>query len=177
MKLKKGFIQVYTGDGKGKTTAAIGVAVRAAGAGLKVLFCQFFKKGKFKISEEKILKKIKNIKFIRFDQDAPYFNKKIDMKNLKNILKKDIEKILNAIASKKYDVIILDEFSYVLKFGLVDKKMLIKRFLKKPDNLEIIITGRYPDKDLIKIADLVSVIKNKKHYFNKKFLARKGIEF
>ncbi len=177
MKLKKGFIQVYTGNGKGKTTAAAGLAIRAAGANLKVFFCQFLKKGNFQISEEKILKRIKNIKFIRFNQEAPFFNKNLNSEKLKEKVNKDISKVFKIISSKKFDVVILDEFTYLLNLKLVDKNSIIKNLLKKPEFVEIIITGRDADRDLIKIADLVSVIKNKKHYFNKKIFARKGIEY
>lgn len=177
MKLKKGFIQIYTGNGKGKTTAAIGLAIRAAGAGLKVFWGQFFKKGRFEVNEEKILKKIKNIKFVRFDQDSPFFNKKINFKKIKSKILKDIKKVFKIISSQKYNIIILDEFTYLIKYGILNKKEIIKKIIEKPQNVEIVITGRYADKDLIKIADLVSEIKNKKHYFNKKIIARRGIEF
>jgi cob(I)alamin adenosyltransferase len=78
---------------------------------------------------------------------------------------------------KKYDVIVLDEFTYLFKFGLIDKKEVIKSLINKPSNVEIIITGRYADKDLKKISDLISVIKKQKHYFDKKIFARKGIEY
>ena len=176
MKLKKGLIQIYTGDGKGKTTSAIGSAIRAAGAGLSVAFFQFLKYGKFKSSEEKILGKIKKIKFIKFKEKSPLFSK-IDKEKLKKQIQKDMEIVWNTIFLKKYDLIILDEFTYLLNMKLLDLGAFLDKIKQKPENVEIIMTGRNAPKEIVKIASLVSFIKKIKHPFDKKILARKGIEY
>lgn len=176
MKLKKGLIQIYTGDGKGKTTAAIGAAIRAAGTGLSVAFFQFLKYGKFQNNEEKILKKIDNIKFIKFKQKSPLFSK-INLEKLKQQIQKDMKIVWKTIFSKKYDLIILDEFTYLINFKLIDFNLFLEKINQKPKNVEIIITGRNASKKLVKIASLVSFIKKIKHPYDKKNYARKGIEF
>lgn len=176
MKLKKGLIQIYTGDGKGKTTAAIGAAIRAAGAGLSVVFFQFLKYGKFQNNDGKILKKIKKIRFIKFKEKSPLFSK-ISPEKLKQQIQKDMAIVWQTIFSKKYDLVILDEFTYLLNMKLLDLDLFLEKIKQKPKNMEIIITGRNAPKEIIKIASLVTFMKKIKHSFDKKICARKGIEF
>lgn len=173
----KGFIYLYTGNGKGKTTAAIGLAIRAAGSGKKVAFLQFLKAGKFICGEENILKSIKNIKFTKFTEPSTIFNKKINLQKLKLTAKKHIEIAVNLINSGKYDVVVLDELTYHFRYKTISVKEFFNKIKNKPDFVEIIITGRYAAKELVNKSDLISEIKKIKHPFDKGIKARKGVDF
>jgi cob(I)alamin adenosyltransferase len=166
-------IQVYTGNGKGKTTAAMGLALRAAGAGLKVYICQFAK-GK-PSSEIKLLKKIKNIRAEQFGR--PCFIRIAPKKKDLSLAKKGIAKIKRLIEKKRYDVIILDELNVALSLGLLPLKETLKLLNRAPKKIELIVTGRNAPPQILKEADLVSEIKEVKHYYRKGAKARKGIEF
>jgi len=166
-------IQVYTGDGKGKTTAALGLALRAAGAGLKIYIGQFVK-GKH-YSELNALKKIKNIKLEQFGRTC--FVRKTPSKEDVESAKNGLEKIKKIIAQKIYDVVILDEVNIALKFKLLELKDIVSLIKKTPEKMELVLTGRNAPNAILKIADLVSEIKEKKHYYKKGIKARRGIEF
>jgi len=166
-------IQVYTGEGKGKTTASLGLAIRAVGAGLKVYIAQFCKKRQY--SELKVLRKIKGIKVEQFGRRC--FIRGRPSEEDKRLAKKGLEKVKKIIQEKKYDVVIMDEINICFYFKLLKVKELIEIIKSLPKNIEIILTGRYAPKEIIKIADLVSEIKEIKHYFKKGIIARKGIEF
>ncbi len=146
-----GFIHVYTGDGKGKTTAALGLALRAIGNGFKVIMFQFLKERE--CGEHKV--RIENFKIIR-------------MKNF------DINEILKEI--EKYDVVILDEVFNAIYKGIVKLEDLVSLLKNRPENVEIILTGRNAPKEIIEIADLVTEMRKIKHYYDKGVKARKGIE-
>jgi len=169
-----GKLQIYTGNGKGKTTAAIGLSIRAAGRGAKVYFVQFLKNQK--TGEQKTLPLIKNIVFKRFGFKEFIINNKILKQHIQTTEKaiKYIDKIL---IKEKIDLLVLDELNIILYYNLItiDKVKEIINICKEK-NIEIIITGRKPNKQLIKIADLVTEMKEIKHYF-KTTNARKGIEF
>lgn len=165
-------IQVYTGQGKGKTTAALGLALRAAGAGLKVYIAQFIK-GKT-CSEHRALKKFKNIKIEQFGSGC--FVKKIS-KNDEKIFKAGMAAVKKALKDKKYDLVIMDEINVALKLGLLDCNELIRILKGVPRKREVILTGRDAPCGILELADLVSEIKEVKHYFRKGVSARKGIEY
>jgi|ERR1035437_1807690 cob(I)alamin adenosyltransferase len=175
--MKNGLIQVYTGAGKGKTTAAIGLAIRAAGAGLKVAFYQFLKGGEFPVSEEKILSSFTDIDFIRFNQTTPLFDRKASVEALAGQVQSDLETAANTIANGNYDLIILDELTHLVNFRLVEESKVLKMLDSKSAKLEIVITGRNASKGLLKRADLVTEMKEVKHPFKKGVKARKGIDF
>jgi len=166
-------IQVYTGNGKGKTTAALGLALRAAGAGLNVYIAQFAK-GRI-CSEHKALEKIKNIKVEQFGRG--YFIRgkplAIDVESARSAL----EKIKKIIACGDYRVIILDEINVALKLKLVCLKDVLDLIKHTPATIELVLTGRGAPAPIIKAADLVSRINEVKHYYAKGLKARKGIEF
>jgi cob(I)alamin adenosyltransferase len=169
----KGYVQVYTGNGKGKTTAAIGLAVRAAGAGLKVFIAQFCKG--FDYSELKALRlfkdsiKVKQYGKRTFIHGRPgEADKKFAMEGL--IASKE------AIKSGKYDVIILDEANIAVHFNLLSIDDLLDIIDSKPEDVELVITGRHARKELIKKADLVTRMCEIKHYYRQDVKARKGIE-
>ncbi|MBU4345830.1 MAG: cob(I)yrinic acid a,c-diamide adenosyltransferase [Candidatus Omnitrophica bacterium] len=166
-------IQVYTGKGKGKTTAALGLAIRAAGAGLEVYICQFAK-GMF-YNELKALKRFKNIKVAQFGGRC--FIKKIPSPKDMALARKGLRQVNKIISQKNYNMVILDEINIALKLKLVELNDVIELIKKAPKNLELILTGRGAHPAIIKLADLVSEIKDKKHYYKKGIKARKGIEF
>lgn len=166
-------IQVYTGNGKGKTTAALGLALRSAGNGHKVYIAQFCKGMRY--GELNIIKKIKNIKLEQFGRAC--FIKRSPTKEDKELAAKGMAKAKEHLSKGIYRLIILDEINIALKLGLLelkDVKGLIKKF---PKNAELVLTGRYAHPDIIKLADLVSEIKEVKHYFKKGVRCRRGIEF
>ena len=165
-------IQVYTGRGKGKTTAALGLALRAAGAGLKVYIAQFIK-GKT-CSEHRALKKFKNIKIEQFGSGC--FVKKIKKEDEK-LFKSGLTAAKKALKNKKYDLVIMDEINVALKLGLLDCNELIRILKRVPRKREVILTGRDAPCGILELADLVSEIKEVKHYFRKGVSARKGIEY
>jgi len=169
-----GKTQIYTGNGKGKTTAAIGQAIRCVGSGAKVYFVQALKGQK--TSEQKILNSIPNIVFKKFGFKKFIINKKIEKEHI-TTTKKAIEYVDFILKNKKIDLLVLDEFNLLLYYNLITLEKF-KEIIKtcKLKNIELIITGRYADKEIIKLADLVTEMKEKKHYF-KTTTARKGIEY
>lgn len=166
-------IQVYTGNGKGKTTASLGLALRAAGAGLKVFIGQFVKGRDY--SELNSLKKIKNIKVEQFGRGC-FIRKKPDRKDIE-LAKKGLEKIKKIISKTVCDVVILDEINVALKLKLIKLEDVISLIKNTPKKTELILTGRYAYPKILKMADLVSEMKEVKHYYRKGVKARKGIEF
>lgn len=175
---KTGLIHIYTGEGKGKTSAAIGLAVRAAGNGLKVLFVQFLKGGE-ESGELKIFKVLQeNIEVIRFDQRHPIFFEKGDTKEGLIMAAKDALSLINEkIKSGKYDLVVLDEINNLVSQGWADVNELIEIIKERPKGVEIVLTGRGASTELIDMADYVTEMKAVKHPFKKGIKARKGIEY
>jgi cob(I)alamin adenosyltransferase len=173
----KGLIHVYTGKGRGKTTSAIGLAMRAAGHAKKVLILQFLKGGA-KDSGEIVAVKKSNIKVKRFKcQISPLFNSKVRISELKKSVKEAIAFSIKEIKSGKYDLIIMDEFNNLLGSNyasISDVKKIIKQ---KPRWIELVFTGRGAPEELIRMADYVTEMRMIKHPYNKGVKARKGIEF
>lgn len=177
MKLSKGLVQIYTGNGKGKTTAAIGQAIRAYGHNLKICIFQFLKPEDNFTGELVALKKL-NIKVIRHKEPYSF---KLPEKELELVkFKESLLKMLNNVkaAFKEYDMIILDEINNLLYLKIIDTKTIIDLINQKPDKVELILTGRNALLELIHIADLVTQMDAIKHpYVEKELLARKGIEY
>jgi len=170
--MKKGYVQVYTGNGKGKTTAAIGLAIRAAGAGLKVYFCQFLK-GR-PTSEIRILKKLHNQITVQRSGRKTFV---IDAEKCDfECARKCFQKVSRVIFKGEYDVVILDEINNAMAINLINSNDLVNVIKSKPMHVEIVLTGRNIPKEIIKIADLVTDMKEIKHYYSKGIGARKGIE-
>lgn len=172
---RKGYIQVYTGNGKGKTTAALGLALRAAGHGLRVYVGQFLKGQLY--GELLSVKKLSPL--ITIDQFGRkgfiHVTKNPDEEDIKRV-KRGLKKCLEAMLSKKYKIIILDEINVAVDFSLLSEEEVHKFLDQKPDDVEIIMTGRYAPHSFIKRADLVTEMKEKKHYYAKGVRARNGIE-
>ncbi|MDO8686761.1 MAG: cob(I)yrinic acid a,c-diamide adenosyltransferase [Candidatus Berkelbacteria bacterium] len=170
-----GKLHIYTGDGKGKTTTALGLALRAIGSNKKVALVQFMKKPI--CSEHKAIKKYK-LPIDVFAYGIGFYKILGDKKTEKQheaIVQKAWKKVQGVINSKKYDLIILDEINVVIGFGLLSVDIVIDTI--KTSKSEIVLTGRNAHSKLIKIADLVTEMKKKKHYFDKGVKARKGIEY
>lgn len=166
-------IQVYTGNGKGKTTAALGLSLRAAGAGLKVYICQFLK-GRY-YCELASLKKLSNIKIEQYGRSC--FIKRAANNKDRELAACGLEAVKKALSGRHYDVLILDEINVAVKLGLLKLKEVINLIENTPKETELILTGRCAHPAIIKLADLVSEIKDKKHYYRKGVKARRGIEF
>ena len=169
----KGYIQVYTGNGKGKTTAAIGLSVRAAGAGLNVFIAQFIKMGEY--SEIKSLKKFSD-RITTNQYGRGQFIKGKPSKEDKAAARKGLSAVRNALLSGKYDIIILEEGNVAVSIGLLSVGDIIDLLEMKPDHVEIVITGRNASPEIIEKADLVTEMKDVKHYYTNGVTARTGIE-
>ncbi len=172
MKSNLGKIHIYTGSGKGKTTAALGLALRAAGAGFKVYIVQFLKGQDY--SELKSLKAIKKIIVKRFGEKT--FIHKIGTNPDKIAAIDALEWSKKVLNSNNFDVVILDEIFLVVFFKLISVSDLKKLIQKKPMNVELVLTGRKAPKEIIKLADYVTEMKEIKHPYQKGLQARRGIE-
>ncbi len=168
-----GMLHVYCGNGKGKTTAAIGLAVRAAGAGMSVFIAQLMKGSD--TSELVILKSIENITLMRCEKDLGFVKSMTQAE--KEQMKIWHDNMLHEAFEKSFDMVILDEFFSAYNYGLMDKEYAEERIFSSLDNSEIALTGRGPDEKFLKRADYVSEILAVRHPFEKGIRARKGIEF
>lgn len=166
-------IQVYTGCGKGKTTACLGLALRAAGAGLKVYIAQFLKNQPS--GELAALKRIKNIRLERFGRSC--FVKGRPTAKDKELAQRGLDKVKRLVGQRLYDVVILDELNAVLKLKLVSLSEVLSIMDNAPSDMELVLSGRDAPQEVIKRADLVSDIRQVKHYFRDGLKARRGIEF
>lgn len=170
----KGYIQVYTGNGKGKTTAAFGLALRAVGAGMKVFIGQFVK-GKSYNENVAIARHLKNITVKQYGLGCFIVNTPTD-DDIK-AAGKGLDEMRKIIQKGKYDMVIMDEVNIALYYKLIDIKDLLEIIKTKPEHVELVLTGRYAPQELIDKADLVTEMKEIKHYYSKGIEARKGIEY
>ncbi len=170
----KGYIQIYTGNGKGKTTAALGLVLRAVGAGKKAFIAQFAK-GQIYSEIEAINYFLPTVTVKQYGLDCFIVNS--PTKDDIDIARKGLTEVAEIIQLHKYDVIVLDEANIALYYNLFTVEELIKVIESKPDETEIIITGRYAPPKLLEIADLVTEMQEIRHYYKKGVEARKGIEF
>ncbi len=170
MPLRKGFIHVYTGNGKGKTSAALGLCLRAAGRGLKCCFIQFIK-GK-KTGEMEAIKKLENIEFIQTGRHDYDFNvTEEDYKRARKGLEIAHKKL------KEFDVVVLDEINVAVHLGLIGKEELLNLIRNKPEKVELILTGRFAKREIVEIADYVTEFQLIKHPFYRGESAREGIDY
>ena len=175
--MRQGLIQIYTGDGKGKTTAAVGLACRAVAHGLKVC-CIYFHKNpeRWKYGEHDTLRKL-GIDIFGFAREHPHFYKKASLKKIREECLKGLEFVKKIYQEEKYDILILDEINISLRDGFLKEEEIMEILERKPENLELILTGRGASKRIIEKADLVSEIKNIKHPYESGIETRKGIEY
>jgi cob(I)alamin adenosyltransferase len=175
--MAKGLIHVYTGEGKGKTTAAFGLAIRSAGHGKRVLILQFLKSRTRNSGEIRTARK-SGIRVIKFkDQTSPLFDRTVRISDLKKSIKEAIVLSLEKIKSGKYDLVIMEEFNNAISNGYATLKDIKKIIKEKPEELEIVFTGRGAPKELLEIADYVTEMRMVKHPANNGVMARKGIEY
>lgn len=174
--MKKGLIHIYHGDGKGKTTCGMGLCVRAAGAGNKVLIYQFLKNSKS--SERHILEKIPNITLMEGKEDAKFtFNMTDEEKEANKIYYGNVfKKICKEAVEGDYDVLFMDEVLHVINQKMIDEDEVLAFLKNKPEKLEVIMNGYYPSDRLREAADYISHIQKEKHPFDKGIPARVGIE-
>jgi cob(I)alamin adenosyltransferase len=171
----KGYIQVYTGNGKGKTTAALGLALRAAGCGLRTYVGQFLKGQTY--GELAAVRKLEP--FVTIEQ----FGRKGFVHVTENPDEEDIrraraglEKCRRAMLSGRFSIVVLDEITVALHFGLIQEQEVLDLLDGKPADVELVLTGRYAPRSLLRRADLVTEMKDKKHYYARGVRARRGIE-
>jgi cob(I)alamin adenosyltransferase len=168
----KGCVEVYTGNGKGKTTAAVGLAIRALGAGIKVFFAQFLKFGDY--SEIKILQNLENITCRQYG--AGGFVTREPSEEDRESARLGLEDALAVMKSGDYGVVILDEANVAYSLGLISGEELMSLVRGRPAGTELVLTGRGAPPELIESADLVTEMREVKHYFKSGLRARKGIE-
>jgi cob(I)alamin adenosyltransferase len=178
--LEKGLVQIYTGDGKGKTTAALGLALRAAGQGNKILVYQFLKPPCLNTGERAALSLLPAIKIESLDIQWDMAKSPKDPKAIstaQTAIHETLERLSKAAANREFDILILDEIVYCVSKGLAKLEDIENLIAKRDKHVEIILTGRGATPELIALADLVTEMKSIKHPFDKGTAARQGIEF
>ena len=173
----KGLIQVYTGAGKGKSTAAIGQAVRAAGHGLKVGLIFFFKDPEvFGYGEHNSLEKL-GIKTFLFAKKHPHFYSELNPDDVCQECSRGVEFIKELFLDPTWDMLVLDEINIAIRDGFLKEEEVLDLLEIKPEKLELILTGRGVTEKIIEKADLVSEVKEVKHPFSRGITSREGIEY
>ncbi|KJF43245.1 cob(I)yrinic acid a,c-diamide adenosyltransferase [Draconibacterium sediminis] len=170
----KGYVHIYTGNGKGKTTAAFGLALRASGADKKVFIAQFIKGKTY--SEIKAVQNYLPQTEVKQYGNGYFIKKKPNDSDIETALQ-GLYEINEMVKSERYDLIILDEIFIALHYKLISVEAVRQLITTKPANLELVLTGRYAPDEIIELADLVTEMKEVKHYYKKDVPARKGIEF
>ena len=170
----KGYIQIYTGNGKGKTTAALGLALRAAGRNLRVFFGQFVKGMPY--GEHRALEKYRSqIRIEQFGREC-FINRSPEKEDI-DAARKGWDLCRKVLTSGEYDLIVLDEIGIALYYCLITPEELKAYIKEKPENVELVLTGRKIPEDLFPLADLVTEMREVKHYYTLGVEAREGIEF
>ncbi len=174
--LEKGLVQVYTGKGKGKTTASLGLAFRAAGQGLNVFMIQFLKADKIG-GEHKAAKILPNISIEQYGA-AQFYKKKEEAEKIhREKALEGLKRAREVVMGEEYDMVILDEINVVLDYNLIPLEEILKLIGEKPQKVELVLTGRNAPSEIIEQADLASEITMVKHPFSQGIKARKGIEY
>ncbi|MBW2490083.1 MAG: cob(I)yrinic acid a,c-diamide adenosyltransferase [Deltaproteobacteria bacterium] len=169
----KGCIQIYTGNGKGKTTAAIGLAIRASGYGMKTYIGQFMKGQHY--GELTALLNHPHITIEQYGDIECVHREEVTQKHIDQA-QQGLKQARKAMHSHQYDIIILDEINVAVWFELITTEEVLELLNERPRNVELILTGRYAPEAFIEIADLVSDVKEIKHYYNRGVKARTGFE-
>ncbi len=171
-RLSRGFVQVYTGNGKGKTTAALGLAIRAAGRGFSVFIGQFMK-GVFygELAIEKFTGG--KVQIRQFGTDSLVHTAD---EHDRRLAQKGLEICRNAVQSGNFNICVLDEVNIAVHMGLLDVKSVVELVKSRPENVEMILTGRYAPQEILDLADYISEMKEIRHPYQKGVPAREGIE-
>lgn len=171
---QEGLLHLYIGRGKGKTTAALGLALRACGAKKKVCFVRFLKPGTS--SEIAVLRRLK-VRVVSFEERHPCFYKRASISSLKKIVSEDLKKTKAIVKDKRNELIVLDEILYLLEKKLVKEADILRIMKLKPPKTELILTGGSASRAVMNLADYVSTIKATRHPYRKGIPARPGIEY
>jgi cob(I)alamin adenosyltransferase len=174
-KKDEGLIQIFTGNGKGKTSAALGSILRAVGHGLKV-FIVFFMKGKYPYGEFSSLPRLPNVEVASFGLRCLVDRNNINPEEIKQA-ELALQTAREAMLSGKYDIVVLDEVNVAVYFKLIPLDDVIRLIDEKPPRVELILTGRYAEDTIIERADLVTEMRKVKHPYDQGVKARKGIEY
>ena len=174
MSLEKGLIHIYTGNGKGKTTAAIGLGVRACGNGLKVYMIQFMKGRRY--SEIDSIDSLKNFSVVQFGRDEFVSKENPEQIDI-DLAQKGLDHTKEIIKKGQYDVVILDEINVAVDYKLIALDEVLKLMDEKPSHMELVLTGRYSHPEMVKYADVVSEILEIKHPYQNGVQSRKGIDW
>lgn len=173
-RLKSGMIQVYTGDGKGKTTAALGLALRALGHGFRVYMIQFMK-GDAEYGELRAGRHIEGLTIRQFGR-TDFVDREHPAAEDISFARQGLEHARTIMTAGRYDLLILDEINVAMDFGLIPVETVLDLMKKKPGNMELVLTGRDAPEQVIRAADLVTEMRQIKHYYQKGRTARDGIE-
>ena len=175
--MARGMIHIYCGDGKGKTTAATGLAVRAAGCGMKVLFARFLKNENS--GELRILDSVPEIEVLHLERSYGFFNTLTDeeKEEVRQMYGQLWELIREKISGGQFQMLVIDEFMAAYRYGLIGREEALDLLTGKPEALELVLTGRNPGPELTELADYVSEIRKVKHPFDHGIMARRGIEY
>ncbi|MBU0703860.1 MAG: cob(I)yrinic acid a,c-diamide adenosyltransferase [Chloroflexi bacterium] len=171
--LSRGYVQVYTGDGKGKTTAALGLALRASGHGMRTYVGQFMKGQPY--GELHALRDHPYITVEQYGDVRCIRREEVTPEHVAQA-RRGLERAREAMLSDEYDVVVLDEVNVAIWFGLLDVEQVLAFLDEKPERVEVILTGRRAPQDLIERADLVTEMREVKHYYKQGVAAREGIE-
>lgn len=172
---RRGLIIVFTGEGKGKTSAALGMVLRAAGHGMRIGVFQFIK-GKWHPGELKALSLLPTVEVVRYG--AGIIRNREDLSEDTELVKEGWERARKAITENGYDMVVLDEINYALRRGFLDVHEVLEVLRRRPPGMHVILTGRYAPEVLIDEADLVTEMRLVKHHLKEKGIrAQKGIEF
>ena len=170
---EKRFVQIYTGNGKGKTTAALGLSLRASGHGLKTYFGQFMKGRHY--GELTALRDHPHITIDQYGDMKCIHRDEVTQQHI-DLAKDGLRAVHTAMVSGQYDIVVLDEINVAIWFGLVTVEEVLDVLKDRPENVEVILTGRFAPEKLIEAADLVSEMMEVKHYYTRGVLARDGFE-
>ena len=177
MKKTDGLVHIYTGTGKGKTTASVGLGVRALSHGLKVCYSFFNKKpDKYGYTEVDTLEKL-GAKIIGQSLEHPAFNTSVTKEQMQITTKQSVDEIDEMIHAEHFDMLIMDEIIISVRDGFIDEDYLINFIKNRPENLELVLTGRGATKNLIEIADYVSEVNKIKHPMDNGVASREGVEY
>jgi cob(I)alamin adenosyltransferase len=174
-RLETGLVQVYTGDGKGKTSAALGLALRAVGRGLKIYIIQFIKGG-FDYGELYVVPQLSNLELKAFGRGR-FITEKPPKEEDVRLAREAFEFAKKIVVGGEYDVVVLDEVNVALGLKLIDMDDVVRLVKSKPKHVELVLTGRNAPAEIIELADLVTEMKEVKHPFRKGVPPRKGIEY
>ncbi|MCK3685230.1 cob(I)yrinic acid a,c-diamide adenosyltransferase [Maribellus sp. YY47] len=175
--MEKGLVHIYTGDGKGKTSAAVGLAIRAYGHDLNVAYACFLKRpGLYGYNEINVLRKLGAMVFV-FTEGHPFFNRSINLEKLKQDIEIALQQLQLLIHSEKTDLLIMDEILVAVRDGFLEEQRLIDFIGDKPATCELVLTGRGATPGLKETADYVTNLTKEKHPFDRGIRSREGIEY